>query len=1296
MGQFCCVKKRYLFANPVTNYEYYFVKFYATYQLHVKYHHIGLEFRAVFISAYEATGAHGAAVNATKSICDQYVFNTIITRAQSLVVCVGNPFLLLSIESFSKNTRKCCWKEYLKRCLEISSFKIAPQYRSSMPDIQPSISALYREVFGDLQSFLSSSYTRVGDTIGDSILLAYKRTFQSLPQCEKLKVTLGKIADGDRGYVVQVDKDILSEDEAEEAVTDPNSIECHLRCDSYRIAWAIPINPALDPIKIQGLDNRRQAFDGALVQVSLYKDIERSGRVTKIVEQSTKWQYICTVDQYNSIMFNPVDGKSPRFVNLPGLSRGLLLKAGNVKTIRKELEVRQHSVAVFDPNSFTNPNERNTEDGNVDIEIPQISDVIPLNVARRLLFVVWYLNWEKSQRYPLGVVVAAIPKGLTFFHAERYLCAQHNINIGTSPTRTAELPADSSVKGDYTNVFNNGIIIDQPDVAFTIEKCKNEMAWFTLGVHVVNVARFLEMKSEIDVLACQRGATLCSFNPDVEQHAMLPPAALKKWSFCPGKLLSAISASCDVQLVDGKVMLCTESTTIVESCVCPTEQLTFNEAQKILEKQFDHGALNGDTIEGKIGLLYLLTKSLCCSRLQCDVPVLDNKENPQAQFLVEELTLWINRIVAEHMLAKPPSFPSILYRQRKPNTSQLQSVVTKHTAVLPYHPVNKMLSLSVDKPTKPLMIEQSWFKKCYEELAAGKYVTANEKLLESQHQPQGTVACKELCLIEPSCEVVCSSSLQKLSPLLLKPNSYLVSAENKEIVPYAHHGLRCLLSHITSPLHCYLDIVSQRLLLNALNRNALIPLFPYSQEDVANLCKSCHTKQEATVNCKQSFDQLNLTLSLAECAQPFTAYVGTAIEGFADSKTKQGVKKGRLRVIFPDPVLHWLDEDQCYITLNSIVCGKSKLEIHGNNWKSSWRVKMTSFSDSTSGQESSCSVAKGDANTSKFKMVFMVPSHNDDDDVKSSPLVKEMYTIKPNSSVVTIAESEWSKFEQFMRSPCEASATPLLRVLEKVPAASTSTETIIDNPAEFTTVVKKSSMWLYDGEFTIEPYKVLKVWLSATDRKPVLMPSIQLLEVAPFLNICIQHNMSPASCFASPILTIASKERYNDIGEYVGLWEDVLLAEASTQSIKEAELKIIRDVQLKWPTLKQPESSLDDVYFIPDDKITLTLPDKFIASSSDFFGFDIGDLVCVRYKVPMTGTTFERHCTNYGLKDEKGVVVFHFVVFDLGRDVTGSLHDIFLKFASPQTTRISSFMKDYLMSKPCCELQLISLNVPHR
>ena len=87
----------------------------------------GREYRAVFISILEVTNDDGSTLDPTKSICDQYVFNTVITRAQSLIVCVGNPFLLFSVEQRTPSYKIYCWREYVKRCLETSSFQLAPK-----------------------------------------------------------------------------------------------------------------------------------------------------------------------------------------------------------------------------------------------------------------------------------------------------------------------------------------------------------------------------------------------------------------------------------------------------------------------------------------------------------------------------------------------------------------------------------------------------------------------------------------------------------------------------------------------------------------------------------------------------------------------------------------------------------------------------------------------------------------------------------------------------------------------------------------------------------------------------------------------------------------------------------------------------------------------------------------------------------------------------------------------------------------------------------------------------------------
>ncbi len=89
------------------------------------------------MTTLEPTDSDGSSQNPTKSMCDPYVFNTVITRAQSLVVCVGNPFMLLKTEQ--QMTRKYgprikCWSTFLSFCLEKGSISIDPSLRLSEPD----------------------------------------------------------------------------------------------------------------------------------------------------------------------------------------------------------------------------------------------------------------------------------------------------------------------------------------------------------------------------------------------------------------------------------------------------------------------------------------------------------------------------------------------------------------------------------------------------------------------------------------------------------------------------------------------------------------------------------------------------------------------------------------------------------------------------------------------------------------------------------------------------------------------------------------------------------------------------------------------------------------------------------------------------------------------------------------------------------------------------------------------------------------------------------------------------------
>ena len=99
---------------------------------------IGHEFRALFISTVECVDSSGKTMNPTKSLCNPYVFNTAITRARSLVVAVGNPFTLLSVEA-NVEKPKYCWKEFITRCLEHNSFIIPDSIRDGSRNIPAEI-----------------------------------------------------------------------------------------------------------------------------------------------------------------------------------------------------------------------------------------------------------------------------------------------------------------------------------------------------------------------------------------------------------------------------------------------------------------------------------------------------------------------------------------------------------------------------------------------------------------------------------------------------------------------------------------------------------------------------------------------------------------------------------------------------------------------------------------------------------------------------------------------------------------------------------------------------------------------------------------------------------------------------------------------------------------------------------------------------------------------------------------------------------------------------------------------------
>ena len=655
--------------------------------------YIGREYRAIFVCTSEPVNPDGSSANSTKSVCDKFVFNTVITRAQSLVVAVGNPYRLFKIEEKSPNGRGC-WKEYMRHCIECRTVFFSD---SQKKDWQKRMEELQQSIFKDIDQALVKK-----EPLGqseDAILEAYNRAVLDrstqrgvINRRAKLKL---RTFDGDQGWCVWTgehndSKQAPSGHNKSEPQSGP-VVQCILQQVTHRFCIAKPLKPSRKEIHIQGVENRRGAFDSATVKVEVLQEGKEHeyGKVVKVVKQGEDCkQFICRVDPYNSICFLPVDKKSPKIINLPPISRDLLeLESGIKSTLGNGQKLKVHDVICFDPSSV--------EAGSV----PKVRESIPMKIAQNLLFVVWPLNWNKERRYPLGVVVGVLPRGDSMFHAERLLKIKYHVEELTEKCDDGVPPVVDKLKVDW-----DGAITIDPEDAFNLDdaltlKCvsiaENGDQLFEFGVHIANVAENLPLGHSLDKLVRRRITSIYgSCQGKNSYQPMLPHSYSKNVSlnehtsrYCASVVARAIlkHGSNTMKIVGNG------SCEIKEGVVRSGLRLSYQEAEDILSQS--KGCVSdvmrqrlGDyqqrypgrtPVEGQLKYLCGISTSLRKSRLGEKGSVYfatdaETAQSPVAHGLVEEMMLWANSKVAHKLIQS--SLPNIVLRiQPFPNVKELEA-----------------------------------------------------------------------------------------------------------------------------------------------------------------------------------------------------------------------------------------------------------------------------------------------------------------------------------------------------------------------------------------------------------------------------------------------------------------------------------------------------------------------------------------------------------------------------------------------------------------------------------------------
>ena len=760
-----------------------------------------------------------------KSMCDPFMFNTIITRPKSLLVVIGNPFRLRKIEQITHSGKieqnvhdpPACWSEYLYQCWEGGSLQLSAKLREGPGACKKELGELEKELMVHREGRLR----RVAPMEGGK---------EEGKDGKKDAPTLGLTTDVEptriqcTGWNLGVEKKVVVSkgEHASHTYT-----ECKL--DGYN---AIPTKPGLKPIVIPSIDERRCTFDGATVMVEETEQLvtgRRAGKVVSVEQQGPVEPIICTVDPHNPLILVPVGGKNPKIVNKP---------------VRTKVE-----------NDCPNPSKEAAVEAVVKCYSPECHtrsvDAIPIKEAIDRFFLVQPLHWSVQERYPVGAVVRAFPKSPSIQLAEQFMAAQYKVPQSLTVPTTEPISA-IGIKDNFGRC----------SVTFSVKAEKNH---FIVAVHISNVVNLVLGKEEFKKRFSEWSAS----------YHVLPPDVLRACDFSKTPSQKAITVEFKVEepmsifsvatrknmlVARPSVKLVSIQETVVQCC----SMLAKSDVEYILLSLQTGPAADGKLVQGAAMSVHdALTILYCTAEHQhkarhghVGYPLLEmaSYEYPETEKMVNELLTMANSEVAE-MIAKAFPDRALLVTQELPDHSK-EEIAKEFSSSLALFPAMYpwLTSQSVEEPktVQPFIVFTETLRALIEALKRMDFLEARQLLYFLHGHPQ-------------------FAPLQEAIRSALTPEHFSAGNTPTHVVRQVPY------TSCTNPLGCNGDVFVQEQLLAAVRRQNEPPR---SVEEAQNVAAHCN---RARLNAKE-YDSAKSKLSWAYFAQNSSVCVQSIVRSMQGEK----------------------------------------------------------------------------------------------------------------------------------------------------------------------------------------------------------------------------------------------------------------------------------------------------------------------------------------------------------------------------------------------------------------------------
>lgn len=1124
----------------------------------------GRQFRVVVLSTvHTCQSLLSPGAPAPEFFTDARVLNTVLTRAQSQLVVVGDAVALCSFGACGK-----LWESFIRECVERHS--VCPE-GLSMEQVEQGVAQRRRRPPRGTQAGAAGNWEAAPEPVGDPAeepATVVTATVKAEPGDEALSPASGDTtaATAQTEAAAAPAEDAVKEDAAPGACAAGTAAAAAVESTEPEDAeadfwpWDGELN-ADDAILRELLDESQKVMvtvgeDGLLDTVArpesprqarLYENLPPAA-LRKLLRAEPERYRHCTFAQetFERASAIPLDDASSGPIQVRGrLDCGMAFTGDEVLVqllsgdrapegrlrgrVLGVLKRRRHELAFvcrmdrWDPRIMVPINGSVTKIFVAELKDPSRVPVYGLRKGRlqrvgleRLtaearhsrLFWVHIVLWRQGFYYPLGIVREVLPEASTWEQGLRILGLEYSLRMPPS-----DLAAITKALQKYQTEL--GRVAGRREdcrafLTFTVDPqgaCNLDDALSVrdlgprceVAVHITDVASFVPRDGVLDVEARRQGAAF--YAPGREPVPMLPASLCQDiLSLLPGRDRLAISLFLTMEKASGQL----KSLYFAPSVVRSDRQLSYEEAEQVIRRHPGAGRelpAHLDSVDACVVAACYFSRLLRRHRLQSDCFY----EQPD-----EDSTLGFR---AAHIMVKE----YMIQFNRLVAEFLVGSELTRTVTPLRWQPAphSQQLKALCEKHGErvPLSLHLSHHLRG----SGGSAPDTQLHLLASLwKQVQFAARTQDY---EQMVDLVTTDDMH---PFLAPAGRDLRKALERSAFGRCTWGHQQQGGHYslqvewytwaTSPIRRYLDVVLQRQILLALGHGGSA----YSARDIDGLCQGFSLQHALAQSYQRRAHSLHLAVQLK--AQPLDK-LGFVVDVEAGSRCFR-LQFPSNRETLPDP---------CPVPYSSLQLAEHPHALAGRpGMQLLWRRRVYSVQGS------------------------------------GPPLPLPGTVLDPHTWAVETAL--WKQLLALVELQRWPEAAALIQEKGEASPRRGLVQVQRSRCGHFLEVARE----LGSGD-------TLQVQLGASLQHGFLVPSPQLWTVAPGFSLCLEHVERPGDCFLGHVYQ-APRDRYRDVGEYTCVWEPFCALESATGAVAENDAVTLQHLSVSWDVSRMPQGQLQGAF----------------------------------------------------------------------------------------------------------------------